>query len=416
MQSGSTGDQPFRRALPSLVGAPTSGQLGNGTTQPGNVPAVVPTGTIGMSRAISIAAGEAHTCAILANGSLTCWGSNASRQLATAGADQPDPVLVAGVANVVAVATGDAHTCALIADGTVRCWGRGVEGQLGIGSNIGDSVAPVVVPGLPNVVSIAAGANHTCALIVDGTARCWGSNVEGQIGDGTRGANNNRNVPTAVNGLTGAVGISAGANHTCAMTPGVVRCWGDNLSGQLGNDTRNDSSLPVNVIRTFFQGSPIPLKGMMLVSTGGQHTCALDTNGGVLCWGRNDVDGQVGDGSNIDRLRPVSVPSFTLNIDPVVVLGKKEKVANVKIIATCEEGQRLHGDVDLTQGLATGRGILNGECTGALTSYSVTIRAHGKTDFAEGEAQVKAAAVIRDHGQIVDSQQWTRRVTVGEAP
>jgi alpha-tubulin suppressor-like RCC1 family protein len=362
---------------------------------------------------IATAAGSAHTCALLADGTMGCAGANAFGQLGRGivGPSEANMQTVPGVTNVIAIVAGDAHTCALLGNGTVRCWGRSSEGQIGLGSFLQFEALPTEVPGLSNVVSIAAGAFHTCAVLVDGTARCWGLNADGQVGDGTGGPNTNRSLPTTVSGLGGAIDIAAGASHTCALTTSVVRCWGDNLFGQLGDNTRNDRLLPGNVIRSFAsRGIPIALKGITQIVAGAFYTCALEQNGGPLCWGQN-TDGQLGDGSAQDRLLPVTVPSFTLNIDPVVTVGN-DRLVTVTIVATCEENQWLHVEVDIQQGAASGSGILQGKCTGRLANYPVTVPALGRNEFTAGPAQVQARATIREQGHTVDFQQWTRLVNI----
>lgn len=153
-----------------------------------------------------------------------------------------------------------------------------------------------------------------------------------------------------------------------------------------------------------------PIGFALAITTGESHSCGFNTSGGVFCWGDND-SGQVGDGTTTDRLTRVAVPSFTLNIDPVVEL-KNQRVTTINILAVCDEGQHLHVNVSLTQGSASGRGIGQGKCTGGLESYPVNVPAQGKNTFVTGSAQAEAEAIIRDHGKIVDEQEWTRQVNI----
>ncbi len=164
------------------------------------------------------------------------------------------------------VSSGSLHTCALTAVGRVQCWGRNFSGQLGDGSTTGTSTS-VTVSGLTDVVSISAGRYHTCAVINDGHVQCWGSNAEGQLGDGST---IDTSTAVTVSGLSDAVSVSAGGEsggHTCVVTSGGrVQCWGNNDSGQLGDGSGTDALNPVTVTS---------LSGAVSVSAGGSHSCAL---------------------------------------------------------------------------------------------------------------------------------------------
>ena len=198
------------------------------------------------------------------------------------------------------VSAGYSHTCGLTSSGGVKCWGENSYGQLGNGNNTNSNV-PVNVSGLSSGVSaISAGGGHTCALLTSGGVKCWGYNEFGQLGNGN---NTNSNVPVDVSGLSSGISaISAGGDHTCAMTSGGgVKCWGWNNDGQLGNGNNNDSNVPVDVSGLSSVVSAI--------SAGITHTCALLTSGGVKCWG-NNYNGQLGNGNNTDSNVPVDVVGF----------------------------------------------------------------------------------------------------------
>jgi alpha-tubulin suppressor-like RCC1 family protein len=278
----------------------SDGALGNGVAIQRSTPAAV-AGIAAGAKAIT--AGAFHACAITAAGAAVCWGHNGQGQLGNGTEiESSAPAPVTGLASGVrAIAAGDEHTCALTNAGAVLCWGDGFDGQLGNGSASGVSLVPVPVTGLSSgVVAIAAGGFHTCALTSAGAMLCWGSNDYGQLGNGTTASST---TPVQVSGLTSVTAITTGEYHTCALTAsGTVYCWGDNDNGQLGNGSTTRFSVPV----------PLPgfLSGGAAVSAGAYHTCALNTSGGVLCWGYGH-DGQLGNGSTSSSATPVAVSGLS---------------------------------------------------------------------------------------------------------
>jgi len=223
-----------------------TGQLGDGSRVEKNQPAEV----IGIARRItSITAGRGHTCALTFLGGVNCWGENKFGQLGDGGnLAREVPNLVAGFAkSYIAASAGWGHTCALTFVGKVKCWGNNRFGQLGNGT-YQERYIPTKVSGLrKGVAAVSAGGGQTCALTVAGGVKCWGENQSGQLGDGT---NENRNIPVDVSGLqAGVESISVGKSHSCALlTDGSVRCWGANGEGQLGDGTNLNRNVPVNVI------------------------------------------------------------------------------------------------------------------------------------------------------------------------
>jgi alpha-tubulin suppressor-like RCC1 family protein len=224
-------------------GANTNGQLGDGSTTDTATPAQVQ----GMQSGVAaIAAGLAHTCGLLSTGTVLCWGANANGELGdgkTVDSDVPAPVTgLSGPA--IAIAAGDAHTCALIKGGAVECWGWNIEGQLGNGGT--DSATPVAVAGIHTATAISAGGNDTCALLRRGSVLCWGANLDGQLGNG---GTSDSFTPVEVSGLgNGAAAISTGLSHSCALLMGgSTTCWGSNAHGELGDGTTTASSTPVDV-------------------------------------------------------------------------------------------------------------------------------------------------------------------------
>jgi len=291
-------------------GANVSGQLGNET----QIPYSAPVDVVELGRGVfDITAGWEHTCALTTGGGVKCWGDNSSGQLGDGTTnDRNTPVDVAGLeSGVAAIAAGEGHTCALTTSGGVKCWGDNLEGQLG-GGTIYSHITPVDVAGLESdVAAIAVGWEHTCALTTVGGVRCWGNNSSGQLGDGTM---TERNVPVGVIGLeSGVTAITAGGGHTCALTTGGgVKCWGNNFYGQLGNVTAHQPGIPVDVA-----GLGI---GVVAIAAGGAHTCALTTSGGVKCWGYN-YDVQLGDGTTTARSTPVDVSGLESDVVTITAGG-----------------------------------------------------------------------------------------------
>ena len=246
------------------------------------------------SGVVPVAAGDGFACVTTATGGVQCWGANDHGQLGDgSGIAQSSAVDVAGLSGVVAIAAGGSHACALTSDGVVDCWGLNLDGEIGDGT-LTDEFEPVSV--LSNAVAIAVGSAHTCALTNAGGVKCWGANLDGQLGDGNTSA---RLTPVDVSGTTsGVIAITAGGAHSCALTMvGGIKCWGRNDRGQLGDGTTTNRVTPV--FEGGFTAGPVGE-----VTAGGEHTCELFyENGEVACWGAND-SGQLGDNSTTDSLTP----------------------------------------------------------------------------------------------------------------
>lgn len=257
----------------------------------------------------AVAAGGYHTCAVTDAGGVKCWGGNAYGQLGDGSSTQRHtPVDVVGLtADVKAITAGGPYTCALTTAGGVKCWGRNYAGQLGDGTETPSNI-PVEVVGLTSgVKAIAGGGHHSCALTEVGGIKCWGSNDSRQVGDGTT---RDRHRPVDVVGLTrGVRAVATGEHHTCAITEaGGVKCWGDNDSGQLGDGTKKERGIPVDVVGL--------ASGAQMIAAGGNHTCILTNEGGVQCWGDN-TQGQLGNAQQTNSAVPVNVAGLMKGVTKI---------------------------------------------------------------------------------------------------
>jgi alpha-tubulin suppressor-like RCC1 family protein len=273
------------------------GQLGDGTITMRAAPVAVLGGLLFRS----VRAGGSHTCGLTLARKAYCWGANNVGQIgdSTDVGRRQRPVRVAGGLTFRQVVAGGGHTCGVTTDDKAYCWGYGLYGQIGDGKTVEERHWPRAVAGGLSFRQIAAGGTHSCGVTLDDRAFCWGDNFGGQIGDGTT---SNRLKPVAVAGGRSFSMVSPGSVHTCGVT--LARrayCWGKNTTGQLGDGTTTRRLVPV------------PVAGGLtfdLVSAGGgsefTHSCGVTTGDKAYCWGYNG-NGQLGDGTTTDRLKPAAV-------------------------------------------------------------------------------------------------------------
>jgi hypothetical protein len=268
-------------------GQNTSGQLGDGTKLDRPTPVAV----LGLTNAVAVSAGGEYTCALKATGSVVCWGDNKYGTLGNGTtATSAITVPVSGLTDAIALSAGDSHVCALRATGTAVCWGTNGLGQLGTLTGSAPQSTPVAVNGLTNAVALSIGKfGHGCALKAGGDVFCWGDDAGGQYVNGS---------------VTDTVAISIGYFHSCALkTAGSVVCWGDNSWGQLGNGTTVTNSV-----------TPVAVSGLtnaVALKSGFDHTCAIKANGEVACWGQSG-NNQLGQGGGLLQVQNTPVTAANL--------------------------------------------------------------------------------------------------------
>jgi alpha-tubulin suppressor-like RCC1 family protein len=244
-----------------------------------------------------LAASLRHSCAVSTAGAAWCWGFGDGGQLGNGlSTSSTTPVQVAGVSAFTVVALGGSGliSCGIGPAGAGFCWGPGGGGGgLGDGTT-GGANAPVAIAGGLAFTSLAVGDDHACGITSGGVAYCWGHNGYGKLGQGAPGASS---VPSPVAGGLAFSNISAGLEHTCGLVAdGSAYCWGNPLTvGSLVTDTTVLAPRPVAGGRHY-----------TTLSAGMNHTCALDAAGVAWCWGQN-MGGELGDGTHLDRAEPVTV-------------------------------------------------------------------------------------------------------------
>lgn len=266
--------QLCQNAFACVAGACKTTCSGNADCQVGNFCA---SGSCYPTVPVGIAVGFRHACAVLSDGSVRCWGDNANSQLgnSSVGGASFRPVAVVGLSGAIQIGSGGDHTCAVLNDNTVRCWGQNGLGQLGTGSSSAPTPAPTKVVGVSGATSVATSTTHSCAVVSGGKVTCWGD--ANKLGNGYSLSQPSSAV--TLPGLSGVGSISVGDASSCAATSLGVWCWGGNQMGQLGMDpsaTMEAYTPTMNAVNV--------LNGRVLAA-GETFTCVVKIGGDVFCWG-----------------------------------------------------------------------------------------------------------------------------------
>jgi alpha-tubulin suppressor-like RCC1 family protein len=407
--------------------ASTDAILGDASADSGDASDAATDGGV-VAKSARVAAGNAHTCAIVAGGKVKCWGRNVGGQLGVGdttdrgkapgqmGANLPFTDLGPG-AVATALGAGFGHTCALLDDGRVKCWGSNGFGQLGLDDTQNRGPTPATMgAALPAVAlgasakALSVGAYHACVILIDGRVKCWGLNTYGQLGVGDKKDRGNGALAMAslpfvdLGAGRTARAIVAGTQTSCAiLDDDTLKCWGFNFDGELGIGTADDRGDAPGEM-----GDQLPRvdlgagRTVKSVAIGGLHTCALLDDGRVKCWGQGS-SGALGYGDPDPRGAKPSDMGAAL---PAVDLGpgRTARLVSATSGSSCaildDASVKCWGRNDrgqLGQGDAASRGTGNGEMGAALLPIAL---APGRTAVALAPAEESHLCAILDDGAL----------------
>lgn len=330
--------------------------------------------------AIAVSGGGWHSLALLSNGTVKAWGDDSWGQTGAGPGNMsvPLPISSSSLSGVVAIAAGLGHSLALLQNGTVKSWGRNHMGQLGLGyttSNFwGVPPAQQIPPSsLSNVTAIAAGWNHSLALLSNGTVMAWGDNNAGQLGIGIPAPTYMATTPVQIpaSSLSNVVAIAAGLSHSLALLAnGTVMAWGGNGYGELGTGSTTAAwygSTPVQIPAS-------SLNNVVAIAAGSGLSLALLSNGTVKAWGRNEY-GQLGLGHTVAQSTPQQIPAGSLSNVTAIAAGAGFTLAQLSNGAVKSWGDNSYGQLGL--GYVTANGGLmapqpvQGLCVSVATAYAM---------------------------------------------
>jgi alpha-tubulin suppressor-like RCC1 family protein len=255
------------------------GELGDGTTTTRSTPAAV----LDLNNPRAVTCGVLRTCAILNAGEVSCWGAVADLPMCDGTFPKAVvPHTLPGILNVRSIAVGQLYTCVVMDDGTAQCWGASIETP----ASPARCDQPTKVSNLSNAETIVFSGNFACAVTWDGNLKCWES----------------PDAPAEeILGFSNVQAVSSGLDHSCALLDsGSIKCWGSNIFGELGDGTTTDHYDPADAVTVK------DISDAAAVAAGWTHTCALLRGGSAKCWGGN-WNGQLGDGTTTDSHVPVTV-------------------------------------------------------------------------------------------------------------
>jgi alpha-tubulin suppressor-like RCC1 family protein len=292
-------------------GRNTFGQLGNNSTTNSNVPVQVVIDTFGtaLTGAIAVSCGNVHMAVLKNDGTVWTFGNNTNGQFGNGTNINSSVAVQSNISNVVAIACGGQHNIVLKDDGTVWTYGLNTSGELGIGNNLPSNVPVQVTDISNNAVAIGCGQTFTFVTKNDGTVWTFGSNINGQLGDGTI---INKDLPVQVPGITNAIAATGGNSHSLILKgDGTVWAFGNNANGQLGDGTIINKSIPTLIVS---------ITGAIKIACGALHSLIYKSDDTVWTIGSNGF-GQLGDNTLIDSSTPVQVQDGSGNISDVLTVS-----------------------------------------------------------------------------------------------